>query len=150
MATLSVSGKMYGNANACAFKKMIDWVNDDIRLLLTTSSYTPNQDTHVYKDVSITSGECTASVGYTAGGIALSGKDVTYDSATNKTKLVATNVNIATLTLTTNAWYMVVYDNTPASSKPLIAYIDLTDNQPCDGNFTITWNADGVCTLTAS
>ncbi len=41
---------VYGNALKAAFNKEIDFDSDTIKVMLLTSSYTPNQDSHDYLD----------------------------------------------------------------------------------------------------
>lgn len=47
---MAVSTYVYGNMLLKAFNKEIDWTADDIKIMLCTSSYTPDQDAHDYKD----------------------------------------------------------------------------------------------------
>jgi hypothetical protein len=115
--------------------------------MLCTSSYTPDQDNHVYKDVSVTN-EVTGT-GYTAGGATLASKTLTYTAATNVIMFDAADVTWASSTIT--ARYAIVYDDSPASNKPLLAYVDFgADQSSSSGNFTITWDANGIFTITAS
>jgi hypothetical protein len=115
--------------------------------MLCTSTYAPNQDTHVYKDVSVTN-EVTGT-GYTAGGATLASKTIAYDGATNIVALDAADVTWASSTIT--ARYAVIYDDSPASNKPLLAYVDFgADQSSNNGNFTITWDAAGILKVTVS
>lgn len=141
-------GKMYGNAFKLALQKEIDIDTDAIKVMLCTSSYVPNQDTHIYKDVSITN-EIANGNGYTTGGKTLTTPAVTYDAGTNVIKFAADNVTWDASTFT--ARYAVIYDDTPASNKPLIAYVDFeTDQASNNGAFTLTWNASGIFGLTVA
>lgn len=144
---MAVTAFWYGQALSKALAKQIDFASDTIKVMLCTSTYTPNQDTHVYKDVSVTN-EVTGT-GYTAGGTALASKTMTYDNTTNKTTLDAADVTWASSTIT--ARYAVIYDDTPASNKPLLGYVDFgADQSSSNGNFTITWDAVGIFTITAN
>lgn len=62
-----------------------DWPADTWKASLHTSSFAPNQDTMDFAD-DLTN-ELSTGSGYTAGGVALTGKTVTYDSATNEIRL---------------------------------------------------------------
>ena len=140
--------KLYGNFLAKALNKEVDWDSDTIKVLLATSSYTPNQDTHDYfNDVS--SAEVTGT-GYTAGGITLSSKTATYDSGTNVIVLDAADVTWSSSTIT--ARYAVVYDSTGTSStSALIGYVDFgSDQSSTNGNFTITWDSTGIVRITVA
>ena len=137
-----MASRMYGQFLAKALNKEIDFDSDDIRVMLTSSAYAPNQDAHAY--LSDVSGEVTGA-GYTAGGAALAGKTLTYDAAGNVIVLDANDVTFANSTIT--ARYAVIYDNTPATAatKPLLGYVDfVSDQSSTNGNFTITWDATGI------
>ncbi|RMH18227.1 MAG: hypothetical protein D6698_07355 [Gammaproteobacteria bacterium] len=141
MATATAYGPGFQNF----FDNNIDWVNDTIKVALTTSTYTPNQDTHeFFSDVT---NEVTGT-GYTAGGQTLTTKTATYDSATNTIKLDAADVTWASSTIT--ARYAVVYKDTGVSTtSPLICYIDfVSDQSSSSGDFTITWDANGIINVT--
>ena len=87
---MAVTGKLYGLIGMSVLNKEADLLLDDVRVMLCTSSYVPNQDTHDYID-HVTNE--VVGVGYTAGGKALTGKVLTYDPATNKTTFAAANVS---------------------------------------------------------
>lgn len=144
---MAVTSFWYGQALLKALNKEIDFDTDTIKVMLCTATYTPNQDTHVYKDVSVTN-EVTGT-GYTAGGATLTTKTITYDGTTNITKLDADDVTWASSTIT--ARYAVIYDDTPATNKPLLGYVDFgADQSSSNGNFTITWDVNGILKITAS
>lgn len=143
------TSKMYLNLVAKAFNKEVDFDSDDIKVMLVTSSYTPNQDDHDYLD-DVQAFEATGT-GYTAGGQSLAGKTVTLDKPNNVVILDANDVTWANSTIT--ARYAVVYDNTGASAaaKPLIGYLDLlTDSASNNGNFVIQWDASGIVRITVA
>jgi hypothetical protein len=145
---MAVTAKMYGQALLKAFNKEIDYDTDTIKVMLCTSAYTPNQDTHVY--LSDVTSEVTGT-GYTAGGATLASKTITYTGATNVTALDAADVTWASSTIT--ARYAVIYDDSPATTatKPLLGYVDFgVDQSSSNGNFTITWDAAGLFTITAA
>lgn len=125
----------------------VDWVTDTIKVMLSTSAYTPNQDTHQFK--SDVTNEITGT-GYTAGGVTLGTKSVTYDTATNEARLIAANAQWTTATFT--ARYAVVYKDTgTGSTSPVICYIDFGSDQSVSaGTFTIAWDATGVAKVTAA
>jgi len=139
MATLYV----YGAFLSKMLNKEVDWDSDTIKVLLCTSSYTPNQDTHDYAD-DLTN-EVANGNGYTTGGATLASKTATYDAGNNRLTLDAADVVWAASTIT--ARYAVIYDSTPgsAATNPLIAYIDFgSDVSSSSGNFTITWDSNGI------
>ena len=145
---MAVSAKFYGLAFKSAFNKEIDFDSDSIKVMLCTSSYVPDQDTHQYKS-SVTN-EVTGT-GYTAGGEALASASLTYTAGTNVLKLDGADTVWASSTIT--ARYAVIYDSTPATdaTRPLIAYVDFgADVSSSSGDFTITWDAAGIATVTVA
>ena len=144
---MAVSGKMYGNAPLKAFSGEINWVSNTIKVSLHTSSYTPDQDNHDYFD-DITNE--ISGTGYTAGGVTLGSKTITYTPATNITKLDASDAVWSTATLTCR--YAVIYRDTGTpGTSPVIGYIDFgEDVGSVAGDFTIQWSSDGIFTFTVA
>jgi hypothetical protein len=128
-----------------------DWASDTIKVALTSSAYTPNQDTHEwYSD--LTSELATAN-GYTAGGVTLTSKTVTYDAATNQIRLdAADTVWTATTGNQITARRAVIYKWTGvAGTSPLLGWVDFgLDVTATSDAFTITWDATGILRLTAA
>jgi len=144
---MAVTAKMYGNALLKALNKEVDWDTDTIKVMLCTSSYVPNQDTHVYK--SDVTNEVTGT-GYIAGGATLASKTIGYTGATNVIKLDGDDVVWAASTIT--ARYAVIYDSTGVdATSVLLGYVDFgADQTSSAGNFTITWDSAGIFTVTAA
>ncbi|OOL31846.1 hypothetical protein GQ85_10950 [Rhodococcus rhodochrous] len=145
---MAVTAKLYGLALKSAFNKEIDWDTDVIKVMLCTSAYTPDQDTHQYKS-SITN-EVTGT-GYTAGGATLATATIAYTAGTNTLVLDAADTAWPGSTIT--ARYAVIYDSTPGTdaTRPLIGYVDFgADVATTAGTFTITWDAAGIITLAAA
>lgn len=144
---MAVTAKMYSNATKnLTSGASIDLDGDTLKVMLCTSSYTPNQNTHDFKD-DVTN-EVTGT-GYTAGGATLG--SVTVATSGTVTTLDAADTSWTTSTIT--ARYAVIYDSTPASdaTRPLIAYVDFgADVVSSGGTFQITWDATGICTWTAA
>jgi hypothetical protein len=140
--------KLYGNFLAKALNKEVDWDSDTIKVALLSSSYTADQDAHDYfNDVS--SFEISGT-GYTTGGVTLTSKTITYDSANNVIVLDAADTTWSSSTLT--ARYAVIYDSTgTASTSALIGYVDFgSDQSSTNGNFTITWDSTGIVRITVA
>jgi hypothetical protein len=143
---MAVSAKVYTLFQKSLANKEVDLDSDTLKVMLCTSSYTPNQDTHQYKS-SITN-EVTGT-GYTATGATLG--SVTVTNSGHVVTLDAADTSWSTSTIT--ARYAVVYDSTPASdaTRPLICYVDFgADVVSSGGTFQITWDAAGIVTFTAS
>jgi len=119
----------------------IDLDTDTIKVMLTTSTYTPNQDTHDFVD-DITNE--VSSGGYTAGGAALANKTMTQDDTNNWAKFDADDVTWTNVTFSARYAVIYKYTGTPSTS-PLIACIDFgSDQSPSAANFTIQWSANGI------
>jgi hypothetical protein len=143
---MAVSAKVYTLFQKSLANKEVDLDSDTLKVMLCTSTYTPNQDTHQYKS-SITN-EVTGT-GYTATGATLG--SVTVTNSGHVVTLDAADTSWTTSTIT--ARYAVVYDSTPASdaTRPLICYVDFgADVVSSGGTFQITWDAAGIVTFTAS
>jgi hypothetical protein len=114
---------------------------------LTTSAFTPNQDTHNFFD-DVTNE--VSGTGYTAGGVTLAGKTTAYDTGTNEMRLDANDVSWTTASFT--ARRAVIYKDTgTAGTSPLLGYVDFGGDQTVSsGTFTITWDATGVLKITAA
>src|SRR5690606_21921979 len=131
--------------------KEIDLDSDTIKVMLCTSSYTPDQDTHQYKsDVT----NEVSGTGYTAGGTTISGGlTVSYNATTNVLSFDGADVSWtgATLIGANAPRYAVIYDDT-ASNDPLIGYVDFGDDSyaPNGGTLSISWNASGIGAVTIS
>jgi hypothetical protein len=133
---------MYGLAAKAFANKEIDWVSDTIKVMLTTSSYVPNQDTHDYKN-DVTNE--VVGTGYTATGVTLASKTSTYVAATNREVLDAADVSWTGATFTCR--YAVLYDATPGTdaTRPLIAYFDFGSDQVVSAaTFPIAWDPGGI------
>ncbi len=117
--------------------------SDTLKVLLTTSSYTPNVDTHTY--LTDVTNEITGT-GYTAGGVTLSGVTWTYDSTNNRAVLGADSPTWATASFT--ARRAVVYKSTGVSgTSRLIGYVDFGENRtPTAENFVLNFTS-GVLRL---
>ena len=138
------TAKVYGKFLQSMANKEIDLDTDVIKVMLCTSAYTPDQDTHQYKS-SVTN-EVTGT-GYTAGGATLGTVVVSYTAGTNTLMFDAADTTWASSSIT--ARYAVIYDSTPATdaTRPLIAYIDLdSDRTSVASEFKLTWNASGIIT----
>lgn len=142
---MAVTVAAYGLAQQSLVNGEIDFDTDTIKVMLCTSAYTPNQDTHRYK--SDVTNEVTGT-GYTAGGATLASKTVTYTTGTNTLTLDAADPSWATSTIT--ARYAVFYKDTgTASTSPLICYWNFgADAVSSAATFTLQINASGILTLT--
>lgn len=148
---MAVTGRLYGQILESTWGKLVDWDNDVIKVMLTTSAYTPNQDTHDFKD-DITN-EVTGT-GYTATGETLASKTVTTSAYTGGTNVFALDAADTTWTTSTiTARTAVIYNSSPATdgARMLICYQQSdADISTTAGTFTIQWHADGIVKMTVS
>lgn len=138
----------YGNAILGQFSstaaRRVDWLTDTFKCALVVNTYTPNQDTHTFwSDVS--ANELGTGNGYTTGGVTLSTKTLTYDSASNTTRMDAADP-AWTFVATKTFKYAVVYKDTGVgSTSPVLAYLDFAADQAINGAFSIVIDStDGV------
>lgn len=132
---------IFNDLKESLLRARINFASDTIKVMLTTSSYTPDQDAHdMIDDVT---NEVTGT-GYTAGGATLANKSVTQDNTNNLAYFDADDVVWSSSTIT--ARYAVIYKDTGTpSTSNLIAVIDFGSDQiSSSGNFTIQWSANGI------
>lgn len=137
--------KVYGKFLESMADKLIDLNSDTLKVMLVTSAYTPDQDTHQFKS-SVTNE--VSGTGYTAGGATLGTVNVAYTAGTNTLMFDAADTSWTSSTIT-NARYAIIYDSTPATdaTRPLIAYVDLdSDRSTTNSEFKLTWNSSGIIT----
>lgn len=139
--------KVYGLFLKSLATKQINLETDTFKMMLCSSGYTPNQDTHQYKN-QVTS-EVTGT-GYTAGGAVLSAVTLTYDAASNTLVLDASDVDWLNATITAD--WAVIYDNTPSSdaTRPVVAFIALSGLSSTSSTFHVGFDPTGVVALTAA
>jgi hypothetical protein len=149
----TVPMKWYGLGLKAILQALVDFEDDTIKVALSTSSHTPNQDTHDFFD-DVTN-EVSAT-GYTAGGATLGSKTLTYDAGTNVLKLDGANVTW-TITGSLTARNVHIYKSTgTAGTSVLLGYgvfeVDATpaDITVTDGTLELDWSADGILKITAS
>jgi hypothetical protein len=145
---MAVTAYFYSNglANLLTRGQNIDFDTNTIKVMLTTNSYTPNQDTH--SDKADVTNEVTGT-GYTAGGETLAGKSVTVTN--NVISFDANNASWANSTIT--ARRAVIYDDSGATDadKALIGWIDFgEDKSSLSSTFQITFAAAGIGVITAA
>jgi hypothetical protein len=141
---------LYSSFKENVFADTVELGTDDVYLMLLSSSYSPNMNTHtVLADVSAS--EIAVAGGYAAGGWNLAKMSVSRSGAT-------VTVDLADLVHTATgagvpAWrYGVLYANVTRNTKvkPLIALLLGNDapadipSTPAGTNLVVQWNASGV------
>ncbi|KKM23530.1 hypothetical protein LCGC14_1614280 [marine sediment metagenome] len=133
---------VYNSAKVAMIDGTIDLDTDTINVLLVTSPYTPNKDTHDFRD-DVTNE--VVGTGYTTGGKALVNKTVTQDNTNDRAKFDADDLAWTSATITARAAVLYKARGGSSSADELIAYIDfLADKASTAATFTIQWHADGI------
>lgn len=124
--------------------RVVDFDTDTIKVMLTTSTYTPSATSHSTK-TSVTN-EVTGT-NYTAGGATL-GTVTVVDSTGTITFDAADTTWTQNAAGFANARYAVIYKDTgTAATSTLIGYIDFgADKGNVAGDLTLQWNASGIIT----
>jgi hypothetical protein len=123
--------------------RVVDFDTDTIKVMLTTSTYTPSATGHAAKN-SVTNE--VSGTNYTAGGATLGTVSVVDSTGT-------ITFDAADVTWTQNAGgfstarYAVIYKDTgTAATSTLIGWIDFgADKGNVAGDLTIQWGGSGVC-----
>lgn len=144
--------RLFVNIMAVGGGDVFDWGADVIKIMMTTNSYTPNQDTD--NDKADVTNEVSGTA-YTATGETLANKTGPTISAGNPPVIDIDNTNDADSTWEAssiaNARRAVIYDSTPGSdaTRPLMSWIEFgQDETSSSGDFAINMNAAGIATIT--
>jgi hypothetical protein len=139
---------MYGKGVQHFVNAAIDWDTDTVKVMLVTSSYTPDQDAHDFRD-DLGANEVGASGDYVAGGATIGSRSLSYDAASNEVRLIGGDV---TWTGFTGAFrYAVVYKSRggAASADELIAFSDLGAQSVTAATVTLDYDqTSGICKFT--
>lgn len=131
----------------------VDLLNDTIKTMLVTSTYTPNRDDLVV-DAGGANDALDAEIsvsGYTggwggSGRKALTGKTLTTDNTNDRAEFDADNLTWSTLGTGATIAAMIVIKEGGANdtTSRLIAYLDVTDTPTNGGDVTFTFDAEGI------
>jgi hypothetical protein len=112
----------------------IDFDTDTFKAMLVTSSYTPNKDTHDFRD-DVTNE--VSGTGYTAGGVA-SAVTVTKDTGNDKVTIQLGAVSWASSTITARGCVYYKSRGGASSADELICYADFgSDVSSSGGTFSV-------------
>lgn len=139
----SFKGRLMGDT--AQISTAVNLASDTVKLMLLTSSHTPNEDADVFIS-DISTNECPASGTYAAGGVTLT-KSSSTDDTDNEGVFDATDVSFTSATL--SARYAAIYKDTGTpSTSPVICVIDFGSTQTSTaGTFAITFAAEGILNL---
>lgn len=118
--------------------------NSNLKMALVASGYTPNRDTHDFRN-DFTANEVANGNGYTTGGVALTSVTFSYDSGTQQIRLDFADPSW-TFTADTSWRYAIVYVDTGGadSTDPLLLLLDWGSTQTLQGVYTLTLDAVGI------
>lgn len=117
----------------------IDFGADTFKVMLVTSAYTPDQDTHEFRS-SVTN-EVGNSGTYAAGG-SVSVATVTKDDTNNRIDIAFASVNWTSATITARAAVIYKSRGGASTADELVAYVDfLGDVASSAGTFTVTFTS---------
>lgn len=135
-------GALFNNFKHQVMEAQFNLLSDTIKVALVTG-FSPNIDTHT--QWSDASGSEESGTGYTAGGETLASVTVTQDNANDRGIFDGANVTWSSLDVGTPS-HAIMYDDTHASDL-LIGYWEITTASN-GGDYTLSWNAVGIITLT--
>lgn len=120
----------------------IDLGADTFKLMLVTSTYTPDVDAHNRAD-DVTNE--VSGTGYTAGGATLANVAVTADNTNDLVKFDADDVTWSNSTITARGAVLYKSRGGAASADELVKYFDFGSDQSSVGaNFTVQFHANGI------
>ena len=125
---------IYNSAIDDLAKGNIDFDTDTFKMMLVTSSYTPNKDTHTKR--SDVTNEVTGT-GYTSGGDTTA-VTVTKDTANDRIDIDFGNVAWASATITAAGAVIYKSRGGASSADELVCYLDFSGNiTSTNGTFTV-------------
>ena len=140
-----MANAVYNSFKGDSAKSIIDLDTDSFKIMLVTSAYSPNIDTHT-KRSDITNE--VSGTGYSAGGVALTGVTVTVDTTNDRTVFDANDASWASSTITARGAVIYKSRGGAASADELVCYLDFgSDIVSTGGTFLITFGANGILTL---
>lgn len=138
----------YGNGLLKVLQGSIDLDTDTFKILLTTSAYTPNQDTDDFRN-DVTN-EVANSGTYAAGGGATT-VSLSYDAATNEVRVILTDVAFTGATITARTAVLYKSRGGVSSADELVGYCtESSDVSSTAGTFTIDNPATAALKITVS
>jgi len=143
-----VADVIYNSFKGKIMDGSIDLDTDTIKVVLVTSSYTPNIDTHTqYSHIT----NQVTGTGYTAGGATLANKSVAVDTTNDRAEFDADDTTWTSASITARGAVIYKYvdnEGSPDDTSPLICYKDFgADVTSTNADFTIKWHADGILYL---
>lgn len=89
---MAVTANWYGKAPSHLIKGEVVYLTDAVKVALMTAAYVYDKDAHeTFADIIANEIAVVANNGYTARGVALGTKSVTYDAPTDRSRMFAAN-----------------------------------------------------------
>lgn len=155
MATFQLYGKFPANAmggEASGDAAQMDLLSDTLKMTLHTSSYTPDIDAD--EAFATATNELSTANGYTANGVTLTTKTMSYNATGNVTTFSCDDISWTASGGSLVFRYAVLHDDSIGTGppiKPLIGYIDCGAQTITTGNtFTLDVTASGLFTATVT
>ena len=121
----------------------IDWEADTSKGALFTDTVAPNFDTDTAYGAAPYDANETSGGSWPAGGVALTGTELTLAAGTMK--FDATDVSVATTDITAAMGYLLYAD---AATDEAMLLVDFgTAVTTVNGTFTVTWHGNGIMTI---
>lgn len=135
----------YNNYHEQLGKGGVDYTTDTFKLMLVTTAYTLDVDSHAYR-ADIT-GEASGT-GYTAGGQAVDSVTWTQDNTNNRAVLDFADETFSAVTLTNVKGAILYKDTGNIATDLLIAYIEFAEGAQSTvaNDFIVQPSASGVLT----
>jgi hypothetical protein len=147
---MAITANLYLNGVKNLNNGTIDWDTDTINLGLYTSSYTPDQDAHDFRD-DLGANEASAT-GYTTLGATIGTRTVVVDTGSNEVRLKGDDVSW-TITSALAFRYGVIFKSRggAASADELIGYIDFGAQSLNNTTLTVDFDAtNGIAKYTVA
>jgi len=129
---------IFNSALNDAVRGAIDFDTDSFKVMLVTSAYTPNKDTHT-KRSDVTNE--VSGTGYTTGGVAVTAS-VTNDTANDRIDISFSDPSWASSTITARAAVIYKSRGGASSADELIGYADFgSDVTSTSGTFSVTFTS---------
>lgn len=127
--------KWYGNGLLNVLNGSIDLNTDSFKIMLTSSTYTPDQDAHDFRN-DVTN-EVGASGTYATGGGACT-LSTSYDTASNEVRVALSDVAFTGATITARTAVLYKARGGASSADELVAYCtEAADVSSTAGTFTV-------------
>lgn len=140
MANALYNSFKFDNANG-----NIDLNTDTFKIMLVTSAYTPDIDTHA-KRSDVTNE--VSGPGYSAGGATLTSVTSTQDNTNDRLVWDAADATWSSSTLTARGAVIYKSRGGASTADELVCYLDFgADITSTAGTFTVAFNATGILTL---